>query len=75
MIKYKEGILEKMADRGYTANYMRRNKIMAEATMQNIREGKNITTSTLNIICLVLKCQPSDVLEVVATDEEKIKYF
>ena len=75
MIKYKTDILKDLADRGYTANRMRREKILSESTMQNIRKGKNITTETINTICIILRCQPSDILQVVPTDEEKIKYF
>lgn len=54
---------------------MRKEKILSEGTMQNLRKGKGITTDTLNKICLLLRCQPSDVIEIIPTDEEKIKYF
>ena len=43
--------------------------------MTKIRRGENINTTTLNILCVLLKCQPGDILEVVPTDEEKIKYY
>lgn len=54
---------------------MQKEKILSEGTMQNLRKGKGITTDTLNKICLLLRCQPSDVIEIIPTDEEKIKYF
>lgn len=75
MLHYKVDILKTLAERGYTANRMRREKILSEATMQNLRQGGNINTKTLNIICLILRCQPSDIIEIIPTDEEKIKYF
>lgn len=75
MLRYKIDILEALAKHGYTANRMRREKILSEATMQNIRQKGNINTKTLNIICVILRCQPSDIFEIVPTDEEKIKYF
>ena len=75
MIKYKIDIMKALAERGFTANRMRREKILSESTMQNLRRGGNITIETLNIICIILRCQPSDILEIVPTDEEKIKYF
>ena len=68
-------VLKTLADRGYTANRMRREKILSEATMQNLRQGGNINTKTLNTICIILRCQPSDIIEIIPTDEEKIKYF
>ena len=75
MLRYKMDILKSLAERGYTANRMRREKILSEATMQNLRRGGNINTKTLNIICIILRCQPSDIIEIVPTDEEKIKFF
>ena len=75
MYKYKIDVMKELAERGFTSTRMRKEKILSEATMQNLRKGKGITTDTLNTICIILRCQPSDVLEVVPTDEEKIKYF
>ena len=75
MIQYKIDVMKALAERGFTANRMRREKILSESTMQNLRCGGNITAETLNVICIILRCQPSDVLEIVPTDEEKIKYF
>ena len=75
MIQYKIDVMKALAERGFTANRMRREKILSESTMQNLRRAGNITIETLNIICIILRCQPSDILEIVPTDEEKIKYF
>lgn len=75
MFAYKIDVLKALSERGYTSTRMRKEKIMSEATMQNLRRGKGITTDTLNTICIILRCQPSDVLEIVPTDEEKIKFF
>lgn len=75
MFTYKIDILGELSKRGYTCNRMRREKIMSQATMQNIRRGKGITTDTINTICVILRCQPSDIIDITPTDEEKIKYF
>ena len=75
MYRYKIDVMKELAERGFTSTRMRKEKILSEATMQNLRKGKGITTETLNTICVILRCQPSDVLEIVPTDEEKIKYF
>lgn len=75
MFKYKIDILKALSEKGFTSTRMRKEKILSEATMQNIRKGKGITTDTINIICIMLRCQPGDILEVIPTDEEKIKYF
>ena len=75
MSKYNIDVMKELSERGFTSTRMRKEKILSEATMQNLRKGKGITTDTLNTICVILRCQPSDVLEIIPTDEEKIKYF
>jgi len=74
MFSYKIDVLKALSERGYTSTRMRKEKIMSEATMQNLRKGKGITTDT-NTICIILRCQPSDILEIEPTDEEKIRFF
>lgn len=75
MFKYKIDILKALSDHGYNATKIRNDKILSQATMQNIRQGKGITTDTINTICLILRCQPSDIIEIIPTEEEKTKYF
>ena len=75
MINYKIDVMKSLAEKGYTANRMRREKILSEATMQKLRHGENVTTDTINKICIMLRLQPGDVLEVDPTDEEKIRFF
>ena len=75
MFSYKIDVLKALSERGYTSTRMRKEKIMSEATMQNLRKRKGITTDTINTICIILRCQPSDILEIEPTDEEKIRFF
>lgn len=75
MFSYKIDVLKALSERGYTSTRMRKEKIMSEATMQNLRKGKGITTDTINTICIILRCQPSDILEIEPTDGEKIRFF
>lgn len=75
MIVYKIDILKELAAKGYTTTRLRREKLLSEGTLTRLRKGENINTTTLNDLCLMLRCQPSDILEVVATDQEKIRFF
>ena len=75
MYIYKIDIMKELKEKGYTANRMRKEKILSESTMQNIRNKTNITLESINTICIILRCQPGDIIEIVPTDEEKIKYF
>ncbi|MBR4590452.1 MAG: helix-turn-helix domain-containing protein [Bacteroidaceae bacterium] len=75
MIRYKKDIDKELKRLGYTASIIQKNKLLPSQTLQNIRAGKSITLDTLNKLCIMLRCQPSDLIECVVTDEEKIKYF
>ncbi len=75
MIKYNIDILAELKKRGYDSKRIKSTGLLSQATITNIKKGGNINTDTLNKICLVLRLEPSDVISVVPTDEEKIKYF
>ncbi len=75
MIKYKIDILHELKKRGYDSKKIKSSGLLSQATITNIKKGGNINTDTLNKICLVLRLQPSDIILVDATDEEKLKYF
>jgi putative transcriptional regulator len=75
VIKYKIDIVKELSEKGYNSAKLRKDKIMSQATLQNIRHGVNFNIQTLNDICIMLRCQPSDIIEIVPTDEEKIKFF
>ena len=75
MIRYKRDILDALKEKGYTSTIIKRDNLLPSQTLQNIKSGKSITLDTLNKLCIMLRCQPSDLIECVVTDEEKIKYF
>ena len=75
MIKYKIDVFELLKERGYNQARIQKSGLLSGQTMQNIKAGKSITLETLNRICIMCRCQPSDIIEVVPTDKEKIKFF
>lgn len=68
-------IIKRLADRGYTSYKIRQDNLLSQGTLTKIKKGGNITLETLNIICCLLKCQISDIVQIKITDEEKIKYY
>ena len=70
MIVYKE-IIQKLADVGWTSYRIRKEKKLPEGTMQRIREGKPVTTTTLDIICSMLNCELSDIVCYVSEKEQE----
>lgn len=75
MIVYKKDIFAELKAKGYNQTRIQRENLLPAQTAQNIKAGKSITLETLNKICIMCKCQPGDLVEVVPTDEEKIKYY
>ena len=75
MIKYKIDVFAELKKRGYNQTRIQKERLLPAQTAQNIKAGKSITLETLNKICIMCKCQPGDIVEVIPTDEEKIKYY
>ena len=61
MIEYKD-VIGKLKEKGFSTYKLAKENIINARTVQRIREGKPITTETLDIICNILECQPNDVL-------------
>lgn len=62
-------LLALMESKGLTTYKIRKEKIISESTLQNIREGKRITTDAVAALCDALNCQPGDILEYVADND------
>ena len=75
MIKYRTDVISLLKEHGFNQARIQKEKLLPMQTLQNIKAGKSITLDTVNKICVMCRCQPGDLLEVVPTDEEKIKYF
>jgi len=75
MIKYKINIVEELKAKGFNQYVIKKENLLPAQTMVNIKEGKSITLDTLNKLCIMLGMQPSDIVEIVPTDEELQKYF
>ena len=71
MIRYKRDIIKMMAEKGVTTYIIRKNKILTESQLQQIRYGKLVTQDTLDKICTILDCQPGFLLEYVVTEKNK----
>ena len=47
--------------------------ILSSKTIAKLSKGANITTDVIDKICIELECQPSDIMEVVITEEDARK--
>lgn len=62
MIVYKD-ILGKLKAKGYSSYRIVKENVISQSIVQKIREGKPITTDTLNTICKLTGLQPKDLIE------------
>lgn len=60
---YKIDVLQALKDKGYNTNRLRKEKVLAESTLQKLREKKPISWENIAKICELLNCQPNDFLE------------
>ena len=64
-ILYKIDILQALKEKGFNTTKLRREKLLAEGTIQKLREKKPINWENITRICEMLNCQPGDILEYV----------
>ena len=59
-----QGAFEKMKEAGITTYRIRKERILSEGTLQNLREGKYVTTETIEKLCLLKDCTPNDLMKI-----------
>lgn len=69
MIRYKIEILPALKAAGYSTNKIRTDKLMGQATLQQLRHGELASWKTIDTVCRLLDCQPGDLLEHVPTED------
>lgn len=71
MLKYKFDVLHQLKSIGYNTNKLRQDKLLAQATIQNIRQNKIVGINSLHVLCKLFNCQLSDIIEYIP-DEDNV---
>lgn len=61
MIVYHD-ILGKLAAAGWSTYRLQQERVISNGTIIQIRAGRPVTTSTLDTICRLCRCQPGDLI-------------
>ena len=69
-VKYKTDILAALKEKGYNTTRLRRDKLLAESTIQQIRKGGLVSWTNISRLCALLECQPWDILEYLPEELE-----
>ena len=64
MIIYKD-VFEKMKCNGYSTALIRKEKLIPEGSLQNIRDGKLVNLKTIYTICRLSGCRIEELIEYV----------
>ena len=60
-VKYKCDILETLKAAGYSTYRIRKERLLAESTVQAFRRGELVSLDNIGRICELLDCQPGDI--------------
>lgn len=63
MLVYKIDILKKLKEAGYNTSMIRKEKLLSESTIQQIRRGEVVGIKSIDKLCGLLDMQPSEILE------------
>lgn len=69
-ISYRIDVMAALKEKGYSSYKLRKEKLLGEATMTDIRKGQIVSVENLSRLCKLLECQPGDILEYVPEETE-----
>ena len=61
-LHYKVDIIALLRENGYNTNRLRKEKLIAEGTLQAFRTGKLVTLENIERVCRLCHVQPGDIL-------------
>lgn len=64
-IKYKFDVMEALKVAGYSSTRLRKEKLLGESYMQQLRRSELVSWKAIETVCSLLACQPGDLLEYV----------
>ncbi len=70
MLEFKIDVLVELKKKGYNTNVIRREKLIAEQSLQNMRNGIVPGAKTLDTLCRLLGKQPGSIIRWVPDPEE-----
>ena len=65
LLRFRTDVLPLLKEKGYSSYNLRKNNILAQSTIQKLREHKMISSENLNWLCEILSCQPGNLIEYV----------
>ena len=60
--QYKVNVMDKLKEKGYSSTRLRKEKLLGESYMSQLRRGDMVSWADLDTICTLLDCQPGDLI-------------
>lgn len=70
-IRYKIDVLAALKEAGYSSTRIRKEKILGESYLQQIRRGEVVSWGAIDTICGLLGCQVSDIVERISDSDSE----
>ena len=67
-LRYRIDVMAALKARGYTSSRIRGEKLIGQSYLQQIRHGELVSWKTIDTLCMLLDCQPGDIVEYVPDD-------
>ena len=55
-------IMDKLKEKGYSSTRLRKERLLGESYMSQLRRGDMVSWAALDTICTLLDCQPGDLI-------------
>ena len=61
--QYKVNVMDKLKEKGYSSTRLRKEKLLGESYMSQLRRGDMVSWAALDTICNILDCQLGDLIQ------------
>lgn len=73
MIRYRIDVMTELKKHGFSSYELRKGKYLSESAMTKIRNNLIVGSDILNTLCMLLQCQPGDLLEYIPDEPDPAK--
>lgn len=67
-----EKLFALMKEKGLSTYKIRKENIISQSALYALKNGKSVTTETIEKLCKALNCQPGDIMEYVEDTNETV---
>lgn len=68
-LRWRVDVIALLKEKGYSTYRIRKEKLLSESTLQNLRQGKHVGWNDLETICRITKKQPGKLI--IFEEDEK----